>query len=652
MSKMRSMIIPDNETAVDLLYYEAIAGTIVELLKQSGDKPLTVGVHGDWGAGKSSILMMLEQAFAGEDDTLCIRFNGWLFQGFEDTKAVLIETIVDELLRNRPQTDGLKEKAAKVLKRVDWMKLARQLGGLTVTATTGMRTVEQAKDILAAAKGLCGQEGALSMGALAGFVSDAGSMLKADTPDTIPTHIHAFRDEFRDLLEAANIKWLVVVVDDLDRCLPSTALETLEAIRLFLFVPGAAFVIAADETMIEYAVTQHFPNLPADSGAMSYARNYLEKLIQVPFRLPPLGYVETRTYITLLNASLHLGEDHPVFRNLIEIARDVLREPWVGEGFDRSLLVEKFGEIPPEVESALQLADQIAPLLTDGARGNPRQIKRFLNTMHLRLTIASQRGIESAINKAVLAKLMLAERFEPRFFEQVEREATATGKSPTIQMLETHAHPTGNHMVKGAGKKSKGDRWTKAIKLNQTEDSSQDEWKKNEWANRWARLDPPLSSQDIRPYLFISRDRKSVFTATSTLSLIQEWVEKLCGSKMGAKFVSKEICKQPDSVIEQVFNAVVRTIQSAPDFKRQPSGIDGLAELCKVYPSLQSRTVSMLSELPTDKIGPWAVIGWDDSITETKPKNNLDRLIHDWADQDTNTPLQMAAILAIKQRPE
>ncbi|TKB29366.1 MAG: NTPase KAP, partial [Mesorhizobium sp.] len=74
----------------------------------------------------------------------------------------------------------------------------------------------------------------------------------------------------------------------------------LEAIRLFLFVPNAAFVIAADEGMIEYAVRNHFPDLPAAAGPTSYARNYLEKLIQVPFRMPALGASETLVYLTLL----------------------------------------------------------------------------------------------------------------------------------------------------------------------------------------------------------------------------------------------------------------------------------------------------------------------------------------------------------------
>ena len=57
---------------------------------------------------------------------------------------------------------------------------------------------------------------------------------------------------------------LVVFVDDLDRCLPETAISTLEAMRLFLFLQNTAFVIAADESMIRFAVRAHFKNATLD----------------------------------------------------------------------------------------------------------------------------------------------------------------------------------------------------------------------------------------------------------------------------------------------------------------------------------------------------------------------------------------------------
>jgi predicted KAP-like P-loop ATPase len=100
------MILPDNETRVDLLNNEAIARTIVELLRKRPEQPITVGVHGDWGAGKSSVLEMIEAALETDKHVLCLKFNGWRFQGFEDAKIALLEGIVTGLiddLRSRRQ---------------------------------------------------------------------------------------------------------------------------------------------------------------------------------------------------------------------------------------------------------------------------------------------------------------------------------------------------------------------------------------------------------------------------------------------------------------------------------------------------------------------------------------------------------------------
>ncbi len=66
------MLIPDHETAVDFLNYEAISRTVVELLKDNRKRPLTIGIHGDWGAGKSSILKMVEDDLSEEKDVACL----------------------------------------------------------------------------------------------------------------------------------------------------------------------------------------------------------------------------------------------------------------------------------------------------------------------------------------------------------------------------------------------------------------------------------------------------------------------------------------------------------------------------------------------------------------------------------------------------
>ena len=96
------MILSDNETKVDLLNNKAIAKTIVSIIKDSKES-VSIGVHGDWGAGKSSILAMVEDEVAEAAKkkeekpfrATCVRFNGWQHQGFEDSKIALMGAIVE-----------------------------------------------------------------------------------------------------------------------------------------------------------------------------------------------------------------------------------------------------------------------------------------------------------------------------------------------------------------------------------------------------------------------------------------------------------------------------------------------------------------------------------------------------------------------------
>lgn len=635
-------VIPDNETAVDLLYYEAVVGTIRNLINSTSNEPLTIGIHGDWGAGKSSILAMLEEAFSSDDQTLCIRFNGWLFQGFEDTKSVLLETIIEDLKTRNPSSEGVLKKAKELLRRVNWMKVARKMGGLAFNITTGLPNSDQIKDIFQFFKDQVAKGTKIDETNINGFLAEAENYLNEAEPDSITSHIHAFREEFIELLEEADVERLVVVVDDLDRCLPETAIETLEAIRLFLFVPGATFVIAADEAMIEYAVDKHFPDLSISKRPSLYARNYLEKLIQVPFRLPPLGYVETRTYITLLIAGMGLSKNDPNFLKLASLTREVLRRPWGGEGFTRERINKVLDEVPDEIESALQIADQIAPLLTDGSRGNPRQIKRFLNTMSLRLAIAEQRGIQDDIKIPVLTKLMLAERFETSLFSRIEREAAESGKSSLVEDLEDFVQAE----TKTPRKRKKEKLNSERVDLNLPEK----EIKNNEWARQWAKLEPRLAKHDLRPYLFISRDQKAVFSVSSSLGLMEEWVDKLCGSRLGARAAAVETASLQPSEAEQVFNAVTARALAAKNYESRPEGFDGIAELCKIHKNLQVPTVALLENLPINKLGAWVVSGWKEVFTEDNAKGRFNVLLNRWATQEKNKGLKTAAELTLGKK--
>ena len=246
------MFLIDHETAVDLLYYDAIAATLVKRVSECKAKPITVGVHGDWGAGKSSVLAMAEARFRANPKILCIKFNGWQFQGFEDAKAALIESIITELRDAKKENAGLQTKAAALLKRVNYLKIAKKAAPWIASLYTGLPHPQQFTDALSVLHGLFNvATGDLTVEKVTKAVVEAEGFLKPEAEQKIPEQMRQFHKEFEELIKTAGFEKLVVLIDDLDRCLPNTAIETLEAIRLFLFGPQTAFIIAADEAMIE-----------------------------------------------------------------------------------------------------------------------------------------------------------------------------------------------------------------------------------------------------------------------------------------------------------------------------------------------------------------------------------------------------------------
>lgn len=642
------MFLNDQETATDLLYYEAIAKTVVTLIRKTPDAPVTIGVHGDWGAGKSSVLKMLEGAFAEDDRVLCLWFNGWTFEGFEDAKTVVIETIVDELRRARPTSTKVADAAKKVLKRVDWLKLARKAGGFAFTATTGIPTFDQVKGLYDVATSfLAKPQDHVSIEDLKGVAEKAGEFLKeaSDESDNLPEHIHAFREEFKELLDAADIDQLVVIVDDLDRCLPKTAIATLEAIRLFLFVERTAFVIGADELMIEYAVREHFPDLPPSSGPVSYARNYLEKLIQVPFRIPALGVAETRVYVTLLLAENALGSKDPRFLNLLASAREDMRRPWKSRGLDRRTVEQAMaGKMPPDVDQALVISAHVTKILSEGTRGNPRQIKRFLNSMMLRHAIAEERGFGADIQRPVLAKIMLAERFYPDFYEQIARLAAnhPDGQPEALWRFEEHVRAPAPEEDDDEKPAVKGGR--KAARSAPAPLPAEAmEWEKNEWAKGWAAIDPPLTGVDLRPYVFVTRDKRSSLGGLAAASHIEGLVEKLMGPTMMVRGAVGEIAKLTGPEPEEVFEAIRGRILQDDNFAAKPKGADGLVRLVEAHPALQRRLLEFIRELPVAKVGSWAASSWGACFTDTGIAAEYQTTLRSWAEQTENSILQKAA---------
>jgi len=630
----------DQETKIDLLNYEAIASTIVDILSERPDQPVTIGVHGDWGAGKSSILEMIEGELEGPKDILCLKFNGWRFQGFEDAKIVLLEGIVTGLLEQRPELSKAVEKVKSVFGRIDWLKVAKKAGGLALTAYTGIPSPGLVDSLVSKIQGAI--EDPKSFATKENFESlleGAQGLIKQEVQSkNVPEEINEFRKAFEGLLDEAKVSQLVVLIDDLDRCLPESAIETLEAIRLFVFTSRTAFVIAADESMIEYAVRKHFPDLPNSSGSQTYARNYLEKLIQVPFRIPALGETETRVYVTLLLVGAELGEADPDFHELITVAREKLRRPWISGALDAETVSKALGEKAVKAQEALNLSDQIGPILASGTKGNPRQVKRFLNSVLLRHRTAEARGFGDEVQVPILAKLMLAEQFLSHFFDQI---AISTAISPdglcqNLALLEKQLDLSSTQGPEdGEGQL--------------LENPLVEEWLASKAICEWGKIRPLISGVDLRPYLFVAKDRKDYFAAVSALGHLTAIAEKLMGGKIAVQALEDDLRKIANPEADQLFEAVRSRIMSSGTFKTEPDGISGLTLLVKTHPHLQVSLVDFLERLPDEQLGPWVVSGWTAVLVDSGQNDRFFKLLERWARlSSSNKILRTTALSTIK----
>lgn len=643
------MILPDNETKVDLLNNEAIAKTIIGLLRARPDSPVTIGVHGDWGAGKSSVLEMIAATLDKEDMVLCLKFNGWRFQGFEDAKIALIEGIVNGLLDKRPMLNKATGALKDVVKSIDLLKVAKKAGGLAWTAFTGIPTADQILGIVKTLQGVMADPAALATKENIGQAIDGiQSVMKPVESKSVPREVEAFREAFDQLLKEAGVDQLIVLIDDLDRCLPDTAIETLEAIRLLVFTSRTAFVVAADEAMVEYAVRKHFPDLPETTGPRDYARNYLEKLIQVPFRIPALGETETRIYVTLLLAGAELGEDDKSFGKLIDAARELLKRPWESKALDADAVKQALGDKAAKTHNALLLSDQIGPILASGAKGNPRQIKRFLNTLLLREKTATARGFGDDIKLPVLAKLMLLERFRPRLFDQIAAVAAAHPKGLCDDVAKLEAFAT----AAAAGVEKSAEPKAAEAPSQPAEDSvALQEWKATEAMCSWARVLPAIGALDLRPYLFVTKDKKDFFGPISALGHLAAVADKLFAPKLTVQGYLDELRQLKAAEADKVFEAVRSRIIGAAVFDTLPDGIHGLRALVQAQPLLQGRLIDFLESLPKARCGAWVVSGWQGVIVEANCTTRFDALLGEWSKVTGNAALKAAA-QAVLQQPK
>lgn len=226
-----------------------------------------------------------------------------------------------------------------------------------------------------------------------------------------------FRRDFSELINATKFDKLVVIVDDLDRCTPERIIENLEAIKLFLNVSKTAFVIGADPRIVKHAIEYKYKNnkeIEEDNNRI--VTDYLEKLIQLPYLLPRLSDSEVETYISMLVCKKELKEKE-FSKVLIGFQKFRERNKYSAYGLGnlKEVLEDRDFDL---VKSNIITIPTLVPLITSSLYGNPRQIKRFLNTYTIRKRLAKVASIQN-FEDSILAKLMILEYSEAKLFKQI-----------------------------------------------------------------------------------------------------------------------------------------------------------------------------------------------------------------------------------------
>jgi predicted KAP-like P-loop ATPase len=549
--------------------------------------PVSVGVFGNWGAGKSSLLKLIEQKLEqDETDWIVIKFDAWLYQGYDDARAALLEVIATALTEAADGNTSLATKTKKLLARVDGfraMGLLVEGAALFAGVPTGGLIARSVGALGSAADGIQDQEEYENLNKAAKEAKEqAGGLLKPEAKKSPPQQIDAFRKEYGEILEELG-KPLVVVIDNLDRCLPTNAIHTLEAIRLFLFLTNTAFIIAADEEMIRSSVADYF------KGASDrHQIDYLDKLIQVPIRVPKAGVREIRSYLFMLYAiDLRLPADKiDMLRNGLEKA---LQQSWKDDPISRQDALALTGESEDgDLARAFARADRIAPVLANSPiiHGNPRIVKRLLNVVKMRSQIARRRSMP--LDEAIITKLVIFERCvgvkaTADFYRLVDAEQ---GMPALLKQLEE-----GGGQIPGDAPKT----WTD----NPTTKS---------FISEWAQLEPRLSGVDLRAAIYLSRETMPIGAYVVGLSPAgREVLDALVDTKnTSSPTAEKLLGTLPLEEQIPVMEGVISQLRQISDWTRQPKGFAGACLLARHSADAAKILVRYLQELDLgDKRPPW-----------------------------------------------
>jgi energy-coupling factor transporter ATP-binding protein EcfA2 len=318
-----SASIREDIPAIEPTYgYPLLAETLLKVIDEKRAGAFVLGLHGPWGAGKTTLLRAIGGKLKARQGSVLVPFNAWKYQEREALWRALIIQVLEALraakIGDEKEIDRLERAlyAGFTVKetgslKLDWgaaateaMLLAMRVGTANLVPGTAIDRIGDWLNGLFGRAPAAGKDDDVSKS-----MERFGKVLtRAVTEKQVHqvTSIEQFLDDFRRLVQLAGDRKLCVLIDDLDRCLPESALEVFEAIKLFLDAPECVYVLALDREVIRRGLAIRYREA---GSAMVDPDEYIEKTISLSFDLPSLGVADARTLLVDCAGGVSLTPD-------------------------------------------------------------------------------------------------------------------------------------------------------------------------------------------------------------------------------------------------------------------------------------------------------------------------------------------------------
>lgn len=269
-------------------YHEAL----VDFIKQT-DTPMTIGVQGEWGSGKTSLLYQIwnkleeeNREHPDDENYLQIWVNSWEHSLLCTPEECLLK-IVNEIIQALLEADVDKSKKDKVRDGVQsLMKGALRIGSSLAAGSAGTDAVDSI------------------------FSSQSNSIKE------LRKQLNSLVDEIKDL-KTNPYQRVVVYVDDLDRIEPRDAVSILELLKNIFNIKDCVFVLAIDYQVVVKGLKEKFGE-PTPENEWEF-RSFFDKIIQLPFTMPMGSYDIGKYVLNLLNdIKYYESDDDQLDEDLIE----------------------------------------------------------------------------------------------------------------------------------------------------------------------------------------------------------------------------------------------------------------------------------------------------------------------------------------------